>query len=45
MPRKLLGGIIYPFQSLNCEAVEVWEYDSNVIPHFQMDVITQPHWG
>ena len=32
--------IIYPFPNFNGTAVQVWDYISNFIPHFIMDVFT-----
>ena len=37
--------ITYPFPNFKGEAVEVWEWISNFIPHFIMDVITYIHAG
>ena len=39
MPSKVWDGIIYPFPNFNGGTVEVWEWISNFIPHFIMDVI------
>ena len=39
---KLCDEITYPFPNFNGCAVEVWEWISNVIPHYMMDVITDP---
>ena len=36
--------ITYPFPTFNCCTVEVWEWISNFIPQFTMDVITFPCW-
>ena len=33
----------YPFPNFNGEAVEVWEWISNFIPHFARYVITFPY--
>ena len=40
MPSKARGDITYPFPKFNSVTVEVWEWISNFIPHFIMDVIT-----
>ena len=37
-------GITYPFPNFNGATVEVWEWISNIIPHFLMDVIACPWW-
>ena len=39
MPRKLWDEITYAFPNLNGCTVEVWEWISNIIPYFIMDVI------
>ena len=44
MASKVWGEIIYPFPNFNGTTVEVWEWISNFIPHFIMDVITYPCW-
>ena len=36
--------ITYPFPNVNGGAVDVWEWRSNFIPHFIMDVITYSLW-
>ena len=38
----MLDKITYPFQNFNGSIFEVWEWISNFIPHFVMDVITYP---
>ena len=38
MLNKVWGEIIYPFPNFNGATVEVWEWISNFIPHFIMDV-------
>ena len=37
--------IAYPFLNFNGCTVEVYEYISNFIPHFMMDVIIYPCWS
>ena len=44
MPGKVLHGIAYPFPNFNGCTIEVWEWTSNSIPHFIMNVITNPCW-
>ena len=44
MPSKVWGEIIYPFLNLNYATVEIWEWISNFIPPFIMDVISYPCW-
>ena len=36
--------IIYPFPNFNGTTVEDWEWLSNCILHFLMDVINYPWW-
>ena len=36
--------ITYPFPNFNSAAVEVWEWISNFIPHFNGHVNTYPCW-
>ena len=36
--------IIYPFPNLNGYIIEVWEWISNIISHFVMNIITYPSW-
>ena len=36
--------IIYPFPNIIGVAIDVWEWISNFIPHFIMDVITYSCW-
>ena len=36
--------ITYPFPNFNGGTVVVWEWLSNLIPYFIMDVITYPYW-
>ena len=38
MSRKVWDEITYPFPNFNGCTVEVWEWISNFIPHFMMDV-------
>ena len=45
MPSKVWGEITYPFPNFNGAAVEVWEWMSNFILLFLMDVITHPCSG
>ena len=42
MSGKAWGEITYPFPNFNGSTVEVWEWISNFITHFIMDVITYP---
>ena len=37
MISKVWGEITYPFPNFNGATVEVWEWISNLIPHFMMD--------
>ena len=39
-PCKVWDEITYPFPNFNGATIEVWEWISNYIPHFKMDVIT-----
>ena len=41
---KVWDEITYPFPNFSGATVEVWEWISNFIPHFIMDVITYPCW-
>ena len=41
---KVWDEIAYPFPNFNGCTVEVWEWISNFIPHFKMDIITYPCW-
>ena len=41
---KMWDEFTYPFQNLNSATVEVWEWISNFIPHFIMDIITYSYW-
>ena len=34
--------ITYPFSNFNGCTVDVWEWINNVIPHYEIDVITYP---
>ena len=51
MPSKVWDEITYPFPNFNGCPIEVCQWISNFIPHFMMDVITNPcmllltHWG
>ena len=44
MLNKVWNDITYPFPDFNGATVEVWEWISNFISHFIMDVITYPCW-
>ena len=44
MHSKVRNENTYPFPSVNGRCVEYWEWISNFIPHFIMDVITYPCW-
>ena len=44
MPGKVCDEITYPFPNFNGCTVEVWEWKTNFIPHFIMDLITYPCW-
>ena len=39
MPCKVWDEITYPFVNLNGYTIEVWEWISNFIPQFKLDVI------
>ena len=39
MPRKVWDEIIHPFPNFHGSIVEGWEWMSNFIPHFIVDVI------
>ena len=41
---KVWDEITYPFPNFNACTVEVWEWISDFISHFIMDVITYRHW-
>ena len=42
-PSKSVGwNITYPFPNYNGTAVVIWEWQSNSIPRFLMDIITSP---
>ena len=41
-PSKTRGEITFPFTNFNGCIVEVWDWIGNFIPHFIMDVITDP---
>ena len=43
MSNKVWDEITYPFPNFNCSTVEVWEWISNFIPHFIIDVIIYIH--
>ena len=43
MLKKVWDEITYPFPNFNGFTVEVWEWVSNFIQHFIMDVITYPY--
>ena len=44
VPNKLRNWITYPFQNINGCTVEVWEWMTNILSHFVIDVITYPWW-
>ena len=44
MPSKVWEQIIYSFPNFSVSNIEIWEWISNFIPHFIMNVITYPHW-
>ena len=44
MPSEVWEEIIYPFPNFNGYSVEAWEWISNFIPDFIMDVIIYPSW-
>ena len=44
MPNKLWDEVTYPFPNFNGATIEVWEWISDLILHFIMDVITNPLW-
>ena len=41
---KVWNEVTYPFPNFKGATVEVWEWISNIIPDFIMDVITYPCW-
>ena len=41
---KVWDEITYPFPNFNGGTVEVWEWLSNFIRHFIIDVIIYPRW-
>ena len=41
---KVWDEITYPFPNFNSATVEVWEWISNLIAHFMIDVITYLCW-
>ena len=43
LPGKVWDEITYPFLNFNGATVEVWEWISNIIPHFIMDVLLLIH--
>ena len=42
MPNEVWDETTYPFPNFNDATVEVWEWISNLNPHFIMDIITYP---
>ena len=42
MSNKVWDDITYPFSNFSGSIIEVWEWRSNLIPHFIMDMITYP---
>ena len=40
MPSKLQDVFAYPIPSFNGFTIEIWDWISNFIPHFIMDIIT-----
>ena len=44
MLNEVWNQITYLFLNFNGATVEVYEWISNYIPHFMMDVITYPYW-
>ena len=42
MPSNALDEITYPFPKFNSYTVEVWEWISNLVRRFNMDVIIYP---
>ena len=44
MPSKVWNEITYPFPNFSGCTMEVWEWISNFISHFIVDVITFPCW-
>ena len=44
MSSKVWDKFTYPFPNFNGATVEVWEYISNFIPHYMMDIATYPCW-
>ena len=44
MSSKVWDEITYLYPNLNGSTVEVWEWRSNFISHFIMEIITYPYW-
>ena len=44
MPIEVGDEVIYPFPIFNGRSAEVYEWISNFIPHFILDVIIYPRW-
>ena len=44
MPSNVWDEITDPFPNFNDETIEVWEWVTNFIPQFVMDVIIYPCW-
>ena len=42
MPGKVWDEIIDTSQNFSSATIKVWEWISNIIPHFKIDVITDP---
>ena len=40
---KVWDEITYPFPNFNDEAVEIWEWISNFIPHYSTSLAPTPH--
>ena len=45
MLSKMWDDITYPFSNFNGANIEIWEWISDFIPHFIMDLITCPCWA
>ena len=44
IPINVWDELIHPFPNSNSTAVEVWEWISNFITHFKIDMITYRCW-
>ena len=44
MSSEVWDEITYPFPNFNGYTIEVWEWVSNIISHFLIDVVIYPCW-